>query len=207
MLQLGAEKAKKHIGISLRVKQAINTRFPDYGVYVATYTSGKTGQIYQRVEEETGEEFWSIRAWRPPLNLRLKDPDVLVTDQRVVKFVIEVKWGAISGCTTPDIRPSYDELSKMANLLSGSAYCRVRGPATHKGMRYPSIAFLNEINYWTNDETGLVVVSDFQMAKEMLGGRYSEAIHRWKSVSSSLLLADISERVGDIPSLQELLSN
>jgi hypothetical protein len=69
--------AAKHIDISLRVKQIAARCIPQYKVYVATYTAGSAGQIYQRLEEKSGAEFWSIKAWTPPSprRRRLKDPD------------------------------------------------------------------------------------------------------------------------------------
>jgi hypothetical protein len=90
----GEKIAAKHTDISLGVKQTAARCMPQYKVYVATYTTGRAGQIYQRIEEKSGEEFWSIKAWTPPPRRRLKDPDVIVTYQDQVRFIVEVKWGA-----------------------------------------------------------------------------------------------------------------
>ncbi len=55
--------AAKHIQISIQAKQIAMEVCKDCNTYIATYTSGTSGQAYQRIEEESGEEFWSLKAW------------------------------------------------------------------------------------------------------------------------------------------------
>jgi hypothetical protein len=71
--------AQKHTELCIKVKSIAESSCPDWRVYLATYTTGRAGQSYQRIEQESGEDFWSIRALTPPPHRRLKDPDVRVT--------------------------------------------------------------------------------------------------------------------------------
>jgi len=68
--------ARKHIDISIRTKLIAALDNLDNCVYLATYTIGDSGQSYQHIEEQSGEEFWSIKAYTPAPHLRLKDPEV-----------------------------------------------------------------------------------------------------------------------------------
>lgn len=68
--------ADKHIRISLKVKETAEKTRPHDDVFVATFRAGANGHAYQRIEQESGAEFWSIKAWTPlpPPRRRLKDP-------------------------------------------------------------------------------------------------------------------------------------
>ena len=89
--KLSEAHARRHIGISLQVKRMVQECSPECGVYVATCATGRAAQAYQRPERESGETFWSIKAWTDPPHARLQDPDVLVTAANRVRFAIEVR--------------------------------------------------------------------------------------------------------------------
>ncbi len=199
------KQAAKHTEFSIRVKHLAARYSPQYTVYIATYTAGAAGQIYQRIEEGSGEEFWSIKAWAPPPRRRLKDPDVLVTYQRQVKFIVEVKWGVIPGAQDTDLILAPDEWRKMKDLLTGANLCRVRGPAVVDHCRYRGPEFPDQRDYHTNDETKLVLVADLRLTKQCLPEQYAQAMSAWKNVPSNMVLADINARVDEIPSLREVL--
>ncbi len=204
MLAPDSEIARKHIAISLRVKRIASSCCSKWGSYVATYTAGSAGQAYQRIEQDSGEEFWSIKTWTPPPHRRLKDPDVLITQGERVKFLVEVKWGAIQNRPNTDLSISAEEREKIAHLLSGSALCRVRGPCVKDRRRYRSTEFQIQKDYWTDNTTRLVLVSDFALANRLLGPPL-EAVKLWERTNANILVADIDTRVGNIPSLRELL--
>jgi hypothetical protein len=60
---LSEKQAHGHIEISLQVKRIVQACCPDCDVYVATYAAGRAGPSYQGIEEQSGVEFWSIKAW------------------------------------------------------------------------------------------------------------------------------------------------
>ncbi len=197
--------AEKHIDISIRAKQIAKSSNRDWHIYIATYAAGTSGQSYQRIEEASGEEFWSIKAWTPAPHRRLKDPDVIITDSQRVKFLVEIKWGTIPGRTTTDLLMSPGEWQRIARLINSSAFCRVRGPAVEGGRRHRSPDFLIEKDYWIDRKTKMVLVTDFLAMKEALGTKLQEFLKEWKRLDVGLLIADINARVGEIPSFQEVL--
>lgn len=150
MLAADSPIAEKHIDISIKVKQVADSICQHCHVYIATYTTGKAGQFYQRIEQESGKEFWSTKAWTHPPYCRLKDPDVIITHERQVKFLVEVKWGTVPGRGSTDLTMSPEEWEKMARLLSSSAMCRVRGPAVEGGRRYRSPEFRFKKDFCTD---------------------------------------------------------
>jgi hypothetical protein len=195
------KKAARHIDISLRVKQIAARCIPQCQVYVATYTAGSAGQIYQHLEEKSGEEFWSIKAWTPPPRRRLKDPDVIVTLQNQVQFIVEVKWGAVRGSDDTDLVLADDEWRKMRDLLTGVNLCRVSGPAAVDHRRYRSQEFTEQRDFHINSNTKLVLVTDLVQTKQCLPGQYAEALNAWKNATSNMLIADIHTQVDGVLSL------
>lgn len=206
MLAPDSAIARKHIEICLKVKNIAVSILPDCDVYVATYTAGQSGQSYQRIEEECRQEFWSIKAWTlTPPPIRLKDPDVIITRDKCVKFLIEVKWGSVPGRASTDLRMNGDEWRKMEKLLRDPAMCRVRGPAVRSGQRYRSQGFQSDYTYETDSQTKLVLVSNFSSMKRELSAQFNEFLSSWKHQNIGLLIADINARVGEIPSFRELI--
>ena len=195
--------ARKHIDISLRTKLIAALDNLDNGVYLATYTTGNSGQTYQYIEEQSGEEFWSIKAWTPAPHHRLKDPDVIIIRDEEVAFLIEVKWGTIPGRPGSDLLIKPDEWGKMSRLLEAPALCRVRGPAVINGQRYRSPSFPVQLDYYTNASTKGVIVSDFRGLNQSL---LQEFLRTWRQANSGFLIADIASGMGEIPSLKELLA-
>ena len=203
----GEKQAAKHTDISIRAKQIAESCSPQYDVYIATYTAGKTGQIYQRIEEKSDEEFWSIKAWTPPPHHRLKDPDMLVGYQDQAKFVVEVKWGAIPGNRNTDLILGPDEWRKMRALLTGANMCRIRGPAVKDHRRYRSAEFTIKRDYYTNSETKLILVTDLWLMERLQPEQYAEVLSTWKNAESNILIADINTHVDGIPSFREILDS
>ncbi len=198
--------AKKHIEISIKTKQIADVICRGCLVYIATYTTGKSGQVYQRIEQESAEEFWSIKAWTPSPRRRLKDPDVIITRDERVKFLVEVKWGTVPGNTSTDLLMGLEEWAKMDRLLRASdIMCRVRGPAVKDGRRYKNPEFPFKKEYWTDKDSNLVLVTDFVAMKQELTPKFQWFLESWKRTSPRFLIADINTRVGEIPSFQEIL--
>ncbi len=197
--------AKKHIDISIRAKQIAAGKDRDWLIYIATHAAGISGQSYQQIEEASGEEFWSIKAWTPAPHRRLKDPDVIITDSKRVKFLVEVKWGTIPGKASTDLLMSPEEWQKIARLIHSSAFCRVRGPAVEGGRRYRSHEFRIERDYWTDGETKLILITDFLEMQKAMDAKFQEFLRLWKQTIVGLLIADLHTRIGEIPSFQEIL--
>ena len=202
MLTAESAIARKHTAISIQTKQIAMMHCQGCRVYIATYTTGKSGQAYQRIEEESGEEFWSIKAWTPPPHRRLKDPDVIITQEERVTLLVEVKWGALPGRISTDLLINPKEWEKMARLFTEPAMCRVRGPAVQNGIRYRSHDFQVAKDFYTDGKTQGVLVSDFHgLGKAKL----EEFLRMWQKEKSGFLIADIDTRVCDIPSFKDVL--
>lgn len=197
--------ANKHTDISVRTKQIVNASCPDCRVYIATYRTGTAGQEYQQIEQGSGEDFWSIKAWSPPPHHRLKDPDLVVTHGQQVRYMVEIKWGAMPKRKGSDLLIDSKEQAKIQNLLQGSVMCRVRGPAIENRRLYKSHEFQEQRDYWTNTRTQLLLVSDFGLLKELSNADFQESVKIWKRAYKDLLIADIRTRVDEIPSLVELM--
>jgi hypothetical protein len=195
--------AAKHIQISIQAKQIAMQQCKECYVYIATYTAGTAGQEYQQIEAQSGEEFWSLKAWTPAPHRHLKDPDLIITQDEEVAFLIEVKWGMIAGRFVSDLLIKPDEWEKMSRLVEAPALCRVRGPAVKKGQRYRSPSFPVQKDYFTNPLTKGVIVSDFHGVNQSF---MHEFLRIWRQANSSFLLADIASSMGEIPSLKELLA-
>jgi hypothetical protein len=195
--------ATKHIGISIQAKQIALNYCKRCNVYIATYTSGISGQAYQRIEEKSGEEFWSLKAWTPPPHHRLKDPDLIITDDQQVVFLVEVKWGTLPGRGSTDLLISPQEWGKMARLFKEPVMCRVRGPAVKSGKRYRSPDFQFVQDYHTDAKTRGILVSDFH---GLGNAQLNEFLRMWQNEKSGFLVADIHTRVGEIPSFIELIA-
>jgi hypothetical protein len=199
-------KARKHIAISLQARHIAEECCPGCAVYVATYTTGQAGQAYQRIEEQSGQEFWSIKAWTPPPRRRLKDPDLLITCQDRVRFIVEVKWGALPGCAESDMAIADEEMRKMHALRQGPVLCRVRGPAVRAAARRRSASFPIERDCFTGQETRLVLVTDLAAMKRLLPWtEYTQLLARWKTAEAGAEMADIATRVDAFPSFREIL--
>src|SRR5437868_7584617 len=95
--------ARKHTEIGIRIKATVKAFNPKLGVYIATYTVGKRGQEYQRIEAESSEEFWSIRVLSPSPRRCLKLPDAIVTQEEKVRYLVEIKWGAVADRFSSDL--------------------------------------------------------------------------------------------------------
>ena len=192
---MSKKKAEKHIDISLEVKSIINQKCPNYDVYLATYPARA---IYKKIEKTRGEEFYGIALYSsstPRRNNKVKEPDILVSDGKNAKFIIEVKWGAINGCSSSDLKDFESDLNKMKKFNPENHWtCRISG----------------KNDFIVNDKTRFILVSDFNKAINVLGKKkFEEVLSRLQSKFQKLNidfeLADIYKRVDDIPSLQEII--
>ncbi len=198
--------AKKHIEISIKTKQIAKSNCEDCRVYIATYTAGRSGQSHQPIEVHSGEEFWSIKAWTPSPHHHLKDPDVIITQGERVKFLVEVKWGTVPGRASTDLLMSPKEWAKLSQLLQTKEFiCRVRGPAVRHKRRYKNTDFQITEDYKRDSKSKLVLVTDFVAMKQELTPKFQRFLESWKRTSPRFLIADINTRVGEIPSIQEIL--
>ncbi len=203
-----SEIAKKHIDISIKTKQIATLIDKGYHIYIATYTTGKTGKCYQQIEEASGEDFWSIKAWtRYPHPHRLKDPDIIITHADRVRFLIEVKWGTVPDCGNTDLLIGQQECDKMRQLLRIQEFiCRVRGPAVWDKRRYKTTDFQISETYRRNSESKFVLVSDFSTMHQVMNSEFLKFIRIWKSKIPEFLIADINVGVSEIPSLRDILA-
>jgi hypothetical protein len=201
------EIAKKHIDLSIETKEIAKRAFNDCQVYIATYTTGRAGKDYQYIEEQSGKEFWSIKAWTTPPHHRLKDPDVLITLDDRVRYFVEIKWGTVLDNPRTDIVMGIEEWMKIDRLLrTSNVMCRVRGPAATEGRRFRTSEFLFEKDFTSDINSKLVLVSDFFSVKQKLPKKFEQFIELWRKTCPSLLIADINARVGEIPPFAEILS-
>lgn len=59
--------------------------------------------------------------------------------------------------------------------------------------------------YSIDDNTKLVLVSDFLLVRKLLGSRLDRFLKRRENANIGFLIADINARVGEIPSFRELM--
>ena len=202
-------KADKHIRISIEVKKIIEKFNSEFKTYLATYTASKT---YQKLEEQSGEEFWSLRMYNskiPDNASRAKYPDIIVIKDNMIKYVIEVKWGFIGNYTnSPDLMSIFDEaeMNKIKKMIDKSQVCRALGPKVYCGTRLNKN---EEIDFFRSEETMFLLVSDFKGLykkqrsifedfKDQFSIDYSDYIGR-------LIILDIHESVENIQSLDNYL--
>jgi len=199
------EKAQKHIEISLEVKKLVKRKCQEYCVYLATHP---TSNDYKEMEKKSEGDFWSLKLRTHPDKIGLKDPDLVITEGDSVKYLIEVKWGAIKGCTTSDVEsilknPDLDKIKK-ARCLGGK--CSVHGPFVKNGHYCETEENKEWEKFDVDDSTKFILVSDFKMMKEELPDKkYEDLISQLKKQKDIFNLADINKQVDDIPSLEEII--
>jgi hypothetical protein len=182
--------AEKHVKLSTRVKHIAESKGYAGQVYIATHKP----QTYRHAEQDSGKDFWSIKAWMPssPKDLSLKDPDLIITDRDRVKFFVEVKWGTVSETYT-DLKLGRKEEEKIKRLLAAqSVYCNVNGPVSE-----PAILRQHK-KFWIDEQTQFVLVTDLSAYQ----GPQS-FLDLWAEIG--FRVTDSEKQVGRFPSLQEVL--
>lgn len=203
---MSIQKAKKHVQISLEVRDIINHTCPKYCVYLATHALGRHGVNYQKIEEESGEKFWSLPFYSQiSREGKLKEPDLIVTDGNVVKYLIEVKWGAIEGCPDTDAFISENDRGKIKNAHHFGKKFKIRGPVIKDSKRYDKES--RECKYFDVDKNiKFILVSDFQKMKDVFPSKkYQDILSQLKEIRETFIIADIHKRVDDIPSLKKII--
>ncbi len=186
--------AKKHVELSTRIKHIAESKGYAGQVYIATHALRRYASTYCQAEHHSGEDFWSIKAWTPssPRELNLKDPDLIITEVGRVKFLVEVKWGTVSGTDT-DLELGVTEQEEISRLLSAQpVHCNVNGPVSE-----PS-SLRRKKKFWLDEKTQFVLVTDISAYP----GLYS-LLDFWEE--TGLRVTDIEKRIGRFPSFQEVL--
>ena len=198
------KKAQKHINLNLKVKQIFNKKYPEYLVYLATHTKNP---IYQDLEEKSNEEFWSIKLRTPKNHRQLKNPDIIIANNYRALFLIEVKWGVLEGCYDTDLRIDMATQKKMIKIRQIGGECSIRGPATRNGKRYRNVEFSIKKKVIVDEDTQFIFISDFMKAKKIFKlNQYKEIINNLnEQLQDSYIIADIYDRVDDIPYLKKII--
>jgi hypothetical protein len=161
-------KAKKHIHICKQIKSATAEYLMDLNpsVYLSTHNHGKYGKIYRKYEEESGEDFWGISIYpdnKPKKHTMVKRADVIITMERRCLYIIEVKWGWISGLhskyQSSDLDFGSEEIEKIAKAISDGKTCRIGKHAVSgkpKPMPKPDAP-----DFTITSETKFLLISDF----------------------------------------------
>jgi len=205
-VEAGRAIARKHVDVAVRLKRIATDCCPDNCVYLATHTQ----QAYQDVEKQCGAEFWSIRAYSEPDPTRgcyVKAVDAIITLGDRVRFVIEIKWGAVPGKARTDMLLTQADWLNVAARLRSIVVCRVHGPVVKPGVRYQSPVFAESCDYAVADHARRLLVADFSSMRRVLPEQYEEACRVWALAGCDPPLADINERVGEIPSLRAALTD
>ena len=191
--ELSKQKAQKHLKISLEAKKLIKQKYPDYCVYLATHSSGKHGRNYQGIEEKSGEKFWKL-PYYSQINRKgkLKEPDIVVADGNIVKYLIEVKWGAIDRCLDTDALLSKKERDKIEKAyLLGKKF---------------KICKLEPVIIDIDKKMKFILISDFQKMKEIFSAKkYIEILSRLKEIKETIIITDIYSSDDEIPSFGETI--
>ncbi len=207
--EVSQKKADKHIRLSIKIKDIINKIHPEWKVYIATYTTGTAGKIYQKIEEESGEEFWSIKLHSWIDNSELKDPDLIVVSEEKTKYAIEVKWGAVKGIFDTDILNflGYLERKKNRDAREYGRTCYVRGPAVKDTVRYRHEEFPPEKMFTVDDETQFLLVSDFCTLRDTIDyQKYQKILFELEDQKDICDYLDIDNNLDDIISLRNYLT-
>jgi len=198
--------AKKHIQICIGTKKIFQNNHPELSVYIATHS----GKLYNDLGKLSGKDFWSLQLRSSLDNKGLKNPDIIVTNGKKVKYFIEVKWGAIEGCSVSDsdiktiIKGSEKDKMKRARKLGGDLKCN--GPAITNSQHYYNTEFLENEVFFVNKESKFLLVSDFQMMKEVFDVKdYEDILFQLKRQSDIFQIADINKKVDDVPSLEDII--
>jgi len=202
----GSKEARNHVNIALRVKRIAKVCLPGHCVFLAPHNQ----RAYQDLERQSGEEFWSVKAYSssaPASGSRVKDPDAIITQGDRVCFLVEIKWGAVPGAAHTDVPLTQAEWKDLASRLRAITVCRVRGPAVKAGVRNQSHMFTDSCDYQVDCNAQLLLVANFHLMRSVLPEQCEEARRAWALARCDPHLADISERVGEIPSLPEVLTD
>jgi len=198
--------ANKHIEICRKTKKIFQSKRPKSSVFIATHT----GKWYKKLGILSGEDFWSLQLRSSTDNRKLKYPDVIVTNEKMVEYFIEVKWGAVIGCRffQSDIKEivkgsEKDNMNK-ARQKGGDLHCN--GPAISDGQHFKSDKFTVNKIFFVEKETEFLLVSDFQMMKDVFSIKdYKDMLSQLKEQSDIFQIADIYRKVDDIPYLGDIL--
>jgi len=204
--------AKKHIDISLKIEDIVKEFNLPYITYIATYGIGRSGQAYQRIEEESMRTYYSIKMYStnpPAQHSQVKDPDVVIIEDRKVKYAIEVKWGYGEKATIEsDLFKVFtgDEYERHLQAVKTGKIIRVRGPACEEGNRYRSKQFGFERNFEVTDETKYIVVSDFYNLNKNNPGSFNQLFPFIEQNRDNMICLDIGRSFEKIKSLRDWLS-
>jgi len=201
-------KADKHIRISIEVKEIIEKLNSELQTYLATYTARKT---YQKLEEQLDEDFWSLHMCTLKDTRSIKDPDIIVIKDNMIKYVIEVKWGFIGNYTnSPDLMRIFDrdEMVKIKDMIDNSQVCRAIGPKVDSGTR---VNQNDEITFFRSEETLFLLVSDFMGLYNNQRSIFNEFKERFRTNYSDyedkLIILDIDKNVENIQSFTNYLKS
>lgn len=185
--------ARRHVTLSLTIKRLAESKGFAGSVYIATHALRRAAPFYRQSEHESGENFWSIKAWMPssPREVNLKDPDLIIAEAGKVKFFIEVKWGTISGIDT-DLKLSRKERSEIGRLLGASAaYCNVNGPVHEPPSRRQKQTF------WLDEKTRFIFATEISAAS-----RSFSLLDAWEA--TGFQVTNIAKRIGRFSSFEEV---
>jgi len=208
-------KAKKHIDISLKIEDIVKEIKHDLDTYVGTYTAGNSGQIYQRIEEDSNRTFYSLALFIDGEHSRgshKKDPDVIVVDPRYGKviLVIEVKWAWIPNAPPNIKRDIFDifEGEEYGNFISGVKYgtsVDVNGPACVDRIRKRHASFTLRTSFKITKRTKFLVVTDIHSLFERSSGDYSRLSKYIEQNREYFETLDIDRSVNGIMDLRSYL--
>lgn len=192
------QKAEKHIQICIKSERISKKKHPNYGVYIATHPQAE----YKKIEKASGKDFWSLILYSERTNPgKIKEPDIILTESNRVKYVIEVKWGALNGSKDTDIKELFDVIDNIERIRYEGCICTRNGPVVSDGYLNNKKNY-KELVYSLDNSTKILVVSDFALIKDKKPNIFSQLK---KELNNIVILADINRRVDDIPSLQEII--
>jgi hypothetical protein len=204
--------AQKHISVSLQIEDTVKELGLPYTTFIGTYGTGKSGQAYQTIEEESGRTYYSLKLYStnpPKQQSHIKDPDVVIVDDHFVKYIIEVKWGYITGVPIEsDLFKIFkgEEYEKHLQATIQGKVVRVRGPACAKGIRYRSNQFTHR-DYEVMNNTKYLVISDFYNLHRQSPDQFNKLYQDIIKNKDNMIFLDIKQEIKDIPSLKDWLVN
>ena len=199
--------AQKHIDICVHCAQV----FRDWGydVYIGTHRGRDKRHGYREAELESKEAFWGVRAYtseKPGRKSRVKDPDLVAVYGGMVKYVAEIKWGAVEGVKTTDIDSvtAEKDWNAIRNMVTNGRSIWVKGPLIENGQ---AVKGGLKLPFTIDEDTQLLIISDFDMLSKKFPDKLGTLKSKLVREGGKIHIIDHQNDLNDIPSLESYLKN
>jgi len=204
-------KTIKHTEILCRVRDIFSKANPRYNIFLGDHGKGSHGVFYREAEKESNRTYYSIKMYKsdpPAKGFNVKDPDGIIVENGVVKYVIEIKWGYLKeypGENT-DLKSIFED-KELKEILDANKYlktCRVIGPYVKDGNEW-SDQFVKQ-NYKIDSNTKYIIVSDIKGLFENNYYDFNIIKKQYFQYRDYFTICDINENVDNFLNLKNYLA-